>query len=224
MFTNNYQATLLSDNDVLLEYGFASISLKNKSVDFTNTFVPLIKIGATVKIICSKNGQDILSFTGEVYLSSKKLLRIISVKCTLLPDAEKLLDIDTKINAEVLLDSPKTKAFAIQSPRKPVDCIITSISTQKLTFHSSQLEFDWASPLTIKIHEPIFNKPSAIKILANKNSLVFGDKARYDCQITMINDTAILELMNFIRVNIQDVLKDILDSSNHETNQDESEE
>ena len=40
----------------------------------------------------------------------------------------------------------------------------------------------------------------------------------------MINDTAILELMNFIRVNIQDVLKDILDSSNHETNQDESEE
>ena len=28
MFSNNYQAILMSDNDVLLEYGFAAISIK----------------------------------------------------------------------------------------------------------------------------------------------------------------------------------------------------
>ncbi len=216
MFSNNFQAILMSENDVLLEYGFASISIKNKSVDFTNTFVPLIKIGATVKIICSKNGQNTHSFTGEVYLSSKKLLRITSVKCTLLPDAEKILSVNSNINAEILLPIIKAKAFTTQSPQKTINCLITSISTQTLTFNSSQLEFDWESPLTIKISEPIFNNSSTINILANKNSLVFGDKARYDCRIVAINDTAILELITFIRITILDMLKDILDDSNPE--------
>lgn len=224
MFSNNFKAILMSDNDVLMEYGFASISVKNKSIDFTNTFVPLIKIGATVKIICSKNGQNTHSFTGEVYLSSKKLLRIISVKCILLPDAEKILSVNSNINAEILLPTTKAKAFTTHSAQKPINCLITSISTQKLTFNSSQLELDWETPLNITINEPIFKNSTSVNILANKNSLVFGDKARYECRIVAINDTAILELMTFIRITILDMLKDILDDSNPETIQDEIEE
>lgn len=218
MFSNNYQAILMSDNDVLLEYGFAAISIKNKSVDFTNAFVPLIKIGATVKIICNKNGQSILSFIGEVYLSSRKLLRIISIKCNLLPDAEKLLGVNTNINAEIKLPIIKAKAFISQQNRNPADCTIVAVSTQRLIFNSSQLEFDWESSLSIKVSEPIFKKPTAIEIKADKNSLVFGDKARYDCQIIMISDSAIVELMSFIRASILDVLKNVLDN-NPETTQ-----
>lgn len=52
MFLKNCKAYLKTMQNELLEIGYASVSVTDKSVDFTSDFVPLMKLGERAKIVC----------------------------------------------------------------------------------------------------------------------------------------------------------------------------
>lgn len=217
MFPNSCQAVLMTEDEALLEYGVASISVKEKYVDFTNSFVPIIKIGARVKVVCTEKGQSTHMFSGEVFLSSKSLLRIISVKCELLPHAEKVLSIDTMFNAKIALPVVKNRVFPMNHITKWIGCQVCGISATELTFTSELLDIELNTAFVIKIKAPVFDKGTEITIRANEGSLLFGKSSRYACKIVSISDLAVVKLIEYIReVNLEIISEFIQDSDNGE--------
>ena len=52
MFPSNCKAILKTLDDNIIEYGQATVSLKDKFAEFSAQFVPLLKIATEAKIIC----------------------------------------------------------------------------------------------------------------------------------------------------------------------------
>lgn len=112
-----FNAVLKTDKDLFLEVGTACVYVESESVDFKNEFVPLMKLGETAKVVRTDGSDETQSFVGKVYLSSRKLLRIVSVKDYILPNAAKHLSVTVPIQAVVtpvtLLTRKHKTAYAI---------------------------------------------------------------------------------------------------------------
>lgn len=74
-----FKAILKTQAGQLLEYGYGRAYPYRKSVDFFGEFVPLMKMGDTAQIVRVADGCETHCFQGEVYLSSKGLLRLVGV-------------------------------------------------------------------------------------------------------------------------------------------------
>ena len=103
MFPLKCKAILKTINNDILEIGHATYSSQNKSIDFIAPFVPILQMDTEVKVICSENDITTHIFTGKVYLSSEKLLRVVSLNCVFIKGAEKLLAAHSPFEAQVLL-------------------------------------------------------------------------------------------------------------------------
>ena len=84
----NFDACLKSENGEILATGQASINVHRKHVTFKSGFVPLYPMGTPMEIVRLLDGVEIHRFIGKVYLSDKKLIRIVSVDDELLPGSE----------------------------------------------------------------------------------------------------------------------------------------
>lgn len=93
-----FPALLKTLEGKLVEIGTASVSPENRSLDFKSEFVPIFKMGTRLKIIRTKNDIEVQSFTGEVYLSSERLLRIVDVTDQVLPGANYAFLYDTELD------------------------------------------------------------------------------------------------------------------------------
>jgi len=203
MFPSKCNAILVSAG--LLEYGVASVDTVNKTVSFSANFVPLLKVGTGAQIICTASGQQTHTFSGEVYLSTKKFLRLVNVKCRLLQAAENVLSIESVFSGQI---TPPRKNKRLPSGGR-FPCTVSRISANRLSFQSPQLEIDW-TPFSVILHEPIFKKPVKIKVKAGKNSLVFGKSAKYECIITEIAPETLETLKSFIRAESLEIIKNFI--------------
>ena len=196
MFPDICRATLLNASGKVIEHGAASVSVKDKSVDFSCGFVPILKFGANVKIICTVHGHPTHIFSGSVFLSSPSLLRVVSVECTMLPGAENVLYIASSVAGNVIIPySGQRRRFI----KKTAHCVVTGISTQKLTFKAPRSELDLSGTFFIALKEPVFTRESKIMVKALNNGLLFGSSVRCECEIVSIGIPAVKELIEFVR-------------------------
>lgn len=208
MFPKECKAILKTTDNSILEYGFASISLKNKYVEFTANFVPLLPIKTPVRIFCLESGQTTHIFSGNVYLSSKRLLRVVSIKCALMPGAEEVLSIETTLSAKFTARTIAGKFFPIQ---KWTDCTINTLSLNNISFTAPQIDTEFSDLLIMRIKSPLFSKNTEISLRAGKRSLMFGKSSRYNCEIIHISGNGRKEILDFIhKINvcsIQDIVE-----------------
>ncbi len=101
MYPIYFRAALKTADGRLLEYGRACLSPENGSIDFKGAFVPLLSLGTPVKIFQLSADEEIHAFTGEVFASSRELLRIVSVRDDELTPAEKRLPVDVRLPAQI---------------------------------------------------------------------------------------------------------------------------
>lgn len=108
----DFPAVLKTEEDKVLEYGTACASIQEGSIEFKNEFVPLFKMGTRLKVVRVHDGVETHSFTGEVYLSAEKLLRLVSVRDEVLSGAASayLYDVKMEGTASAML-TPKRKLF-----------------------------------------------------------------------------------------------------------------
>lgn len=140
----DFPAVLKTLEDRPLEEGTACASIAEGRVDFKGDFVPLFKMGTRVKIVRVKDDVETQSFTGDVYLSSEKMLRIVSVRDEVLPGAATayLYDVEMSGTAEGLVAPPKAPRrlfhFGHQEDAGPVDRVfpvaVHSISMTQVKF------------------------------------------------------------------------------------------
>lgn len=101
MYPLYFRAALKTADGRLLEYGRASLSPETGSIDFKGAFIPLLRLGTPVQILQLSGDEEIHAFTGEVYISSPDLLRIVSARDDELTPAEKRLPVDVRLPAEI---------------------------------------------------------------------------------------------------------------------------
>ncbi|MGN0605726.1 MAG: hypothetical protein ACI4JM_04300 [Oscillospiraceae bacterium] len=199
MFPNKCKAILMTENNSILEYGEAKISLKNKTVDFVNSFVPLLPMSTMVKIICCENETNTHLITGNVYLSSTTLLRIDNINIKLFDGAEQVLTMEVSIPAKILEISQKASFFSVRTTKKWLDCTISSISAEKICFYTSWRKTAASNVSKIQIHQPVFPSATDISIKISGKPIIFGEKYKYIYSLTGLKEKERSTLHTFIR-------------------------
>ncbi len=138
IYYNNFDAYLKLVDGEILAFGKGFIDMEKNAVTFTSSFVPLYPMGTQMEIMRLHKGKKVHSFVGQVYLSGKELMSIISVKDTLFPGSElcysrgfnfgaKLFDIPTLAKVKKFLPFVKGKAEFI-------DVVLTELTPDRLHF------------------------------------------------------------------------------------------
>ena len=202
MFPSNCKAILKTLDDNIIEYGQATVSLKDKFAEFSAQFVPLLKI------ICMEGAVSTHIITGKVYLSSKNLLRLVSIKCTLIPGAENVLETPTFIRAKIYKPILKSGIF---NKNKIVykwdECTVTSVSMKSVSFRSSRIMCEYEDQIKLKIGNPIFSKETELNLQILSNGLMFGKNSKYCYKILKIKEREQTELAEYIKLGCLEMLK-----------------
>ncbi len=173
------------ENDIL-ESGQAYISPDN-SVTFTSDFVPLVKLGSEVTVIRVIGEKRLERFVGKVYLSSRKLLRIVDVDKATIGPALNMFESNAVFPAEFLIAPGATTRFNAQKAQA-VSGFIRYISPQSVKICTMEfvdkgqyLMFSLEEPalpldkMLVRIKERILLMRSAALLLCEVVSLSMGN-------------------------------------------------
>lgn len=186
MYSRPFKALLKSVDNRLLATGMARISFDNQSVDFRSDFIPLLKMGVPAKVVRVIDKEETHCFDGSVYLSSKKLLRLVDVKDQILADVELELMATTAISAVVVPHITESRLF--RSPLGRLlrfDVSIYSISTTSVKFTSAE-RFEVGEQLLLRSDTPVQLR----KVLLEVYQIIsFGDKVTgHRCKVLTLNE------------------------------------
>lgn len=199
-FDANFPALLKNAEGHVVEKGFARVSVENKSVDFTCDFVPLYKMGETMRVIRVLGEKEIHAFTGRVYLSSRKRLQLTEVADEVLEDVGLVHSINASIMGEVTPEpepvcAPRFRRLIKKIPAlisHPCDALVYSLSTSTIRFTCAS-QFRQGQKLRLKTGAPL---PLCNVLLEVYQLIMFGDKITgHHCNILELSeqDRATLE-------------------------------
>jgi hypothetical protein len=165
--------------------------LESERVTFSSKFVPLLKQGVPVKInFLSDNGLVTHIFTGKVFMSGEKFLRIENIVWNLAENAEEYITVKTDLSANIYV--PFLEDFEVAK--------ITSLSIDRIKFTSKQIPVEYDQQLYIRITNEPMLPPEMLFILdVLPESLLFGEKAKYVCDIASVSEEFESNLADFIR-------------------------
>lgn len=179
MHPTYFKAILKTVDDKLLEEGYACVFRQENAVEFKNEFVPLLKMGETVKIYRVMDGEETHEFIGQVYLSSRNLLRIVSVQDRVLSQLENIAMVDADFPALFL---PLTGQEAPKPPFRKEDILhgtIFAINLDSLKFTSGHVLLE-GQKLLVQTGEPLELKKCVVEII---KLISFGGTNAYRCAI-----------------------------------------
>ena len=198
MFPVKCKAILKTTDDEIIELGFASYSAENQSVDFTASFVPIMQMDTEVKVVCTENSKTTHVFFGKVYLSSQKLLRVVSLKCVFLKGAEKAIAANIPFEGQILLPVLKKKLFSKVTYEWQL-CTINAISTRGVAIECPEILPEYSEKIKIRIFEPVFSKPTELSLNSVQKGLMFGNKTKYKYKIGKLSNHTEAELCEYIK-------------------------
>lgn len=191
-----FKALLKTEDGAVLEEGYACILHQNRAVEFRSGFVPLMKFGTTAHIVRVMEDQETHCFTGQVYLSSPKLLRIINVSDKLLAEAELALSVETSIHAKLspVLSQAETFHLPIGKLIK-FEAEIYSISMTTIKFTSNE-KFAVGAQLNIGTEDPVHLKKVLVEVF---QTIDFGkEKNGYRCRILSMPEQSKTNLSEYL--------------------------
>lgn len=124
-----FPARLRSADGRVEEFGRASLAAAGHSVDFIADFVPLLPLGAPAVIEWIQGDRVLASFSGQVYLSSKNLLRLVEVDADLWQQAHLIFATNTRLPATAAPWGKKDGGFAAE---------ICYLSTKAITLATAE--------------------------------------------------------------------------------------
>lgn len=201
----DFPAVLKTEDDKVLEYGTACASIREGSIDFKNEFVPLFKMGTRLVIARVHDGVETHRFTGEVYLSAEKMLRLVAVTDEVLPGAASayLYDVKMEGTASAML-APRKKLFRLGRPDGLASLQVFPISVYALSMNQLRFTCGVTLPqgqrLTVDVPEPRLFEQLPIQV---ELPVDFGEGATgsYRCKI--------LDLPGENRYRLERYLKDM---------------
>ncbi len=175
-YKTSFSAILKMADGTVLENGQALVSVENQSIDFASEFVPLFSMGTPLEIVRVFRGEEIHSFTGVVYLSSERLIRLTSVQDTIAPNTEKYYMFPLEAAAQLYIpdaQSPKPQGGLFRRKKQPpvplpeyCDVRLTGIAQDAMEFTTpTELPQGQRFFLTMKEPFPFEQIPLEVKRL-----------------------------------------------------------
>jgi hypothetical protein len=84
----HFPACLKTPEGNMLAYGNAELSLEDRSLTFRSDFVPLYPLDTPLEVFRLDGNTPVHRFWGNVYLSDKRLMRLVHIDDELLPGSE----------------------------------------------------------------------------------------------------------------------------------------
>ncbi|WP_458863326.1 hypothetical protein [Acidaminobacterium chupaoyuni] len=191
MFDENtpmtFQALLKTrEGDVLAE-GLAHIREETRDVDFTADFVPLFPLGTPLEIVRVEEDREIHRFEGNVYLSSRTLLRLVSVIDFMPDDPDRYYCTGLPFTGifHLLAEETKKPFFSFHKKAKtetPIDVTapIVSLSETRLIFlYDSKFPFFKGQRLLLNADMPLLLPQAELEII---DAFLFGVNSSYTCR------------------------------------------
>ena len=199
MFPERCKAVLKTLKNDTLEVGTACVSVHKRSADFVAGFVPLLQLGSMAKLVCVEADRSTHVITGQVYLSSPTLLRLVNIQCVLLPGAEQVLTANTDFPAKLLL--PVVKSGFLSRSRLQIwqDCNVLSISLYAVTLRTKRVPDEDDLNLRMRIAAPVRQTPGELFLCSRPGSIRFGKQAKYNFTIQRMETQFAAALADFIR-------------------------
>lgn len=192
MLPARFKAILKTWDDQPLEEGYASVCIEKRTVDFQNEFVPLLSMGSTVKILQLQGDREIHCFIGQVYLSSRRLLRVVSVSDDLLTEEEKRLPVEVDIQSRLRLENGRTiglRGSGAYTAR------IYSLSPELLKF-TCPLQLRTGSRVSLEFDQPFLLTGLEVEVY---QSILFGESSSgYLCRVQSAPEADLLRLNEFV--------------------------
>ena len=203
-----FTAYLKSESGEILARGEGVVNVAERFVTFTSDFVPLYHIGTSMEVVRVFKGLEVHRFFGKIYLSSKRLMRIVDIDDELLPGSEYCYSTDIEFPAVVqpnIVPIPIKKTFLKygQEPQKIPTCFnvqILHLTPVEMTFQFSEgvrkvqsgffkeiewnpdvnLNIDYESCFVITTQSPLPSISFSIEVIEISH---FGVQPSYLCKI-----------------------------------------
>lgn len=193
-----FSAFLESEENDILEPGQAYISHDN-SVTFTSDFVPLIKLGSEVAVIRAIGEKRLDRFVGKVYLSSRKLLRIVDVDSAAIDPALEMFKSNIILPADFLVAPGATTRFNAQKARA-VSGFLRYISPQSVKICTMEFA-DKGDYLVFSLEDPALSLDKML-VCVKERVLLMRSAALLLCEVvslSMENGVAIAGLLEALK-------------------------
>ena len=212
-------AYLKSELGEVIAVGCVYVNAPEKHITFTGNFVPLYPIGTKLEIVRLFEGIEVHKFVGKVYLSDKRLMRLVSVEDELLPMSD-VCYCDTMMfpaNAETTFVHTIRKkwkfgasksedihhTFDIQIVELTVDRLVFQICKQFLVANKEANTINLEEVIAVMSGHRFLIKPKEsfpIKSLAVTVTmpLYFGKNARFICDIERLSVDEQEQLTTFL--------------------------
>ena len=155
---------------------------------FTSDFVPLIKLGSEVAVIRTIGEKRLERFVGKVYLSSRKLLRIVDVDSAAICPALEMFESNAVFPAEFLIAPGASTRFNVQkaqavsgfvryvSPREVKICTMEFVDTGEYLMFSIEEPSLPLEKMLVRIKERVLLMRSAALLLCEVVSLSINNE------------------------------------------------
>lgn len=200
-----FEAVLKLQSGEIIAKGTAKVLLTQKAVRFESDFVPLYPIGTPMEVVRIFQGIEIHRFWGNVFVSDKKLMKLVSVDDELLPGAERLYLRNTPFSAGFSVLPSRNGVSGLLSllkkrSKEPQLCFsapITRLTSDTLVFeYDIEVPLEVGQQLLLDAHPPLMLPQCIIQI---DKALCFGASASYRCCFANLSETDQANLLLFLK-------------------------
>lgn len=178
MLPARFTAVLKTHDDKLLEYGEGVLFPQEQHLEFVSDFVPLLKLGASAKIVRTQKDVETRSFQGQVYLSSGNLLRLVDVQEEILSELELTTPVDIDMEGSF---TPMSNNLSRLLRKGDFTAKVHAVSINTIKFLSSKT-FETTQQFQLSTTGALELKDLMVEII---QVLEFGeDCSSYRCLIT----------------------------------------
>ncbi len=171
-----FSAALKAEDGQLLETGVAGVAADG-SILFKNEFIPLLRMGTKVQIARLLGEEEVQLLGGEVYLSSKKLLKVTSVDEKTVEEALRIFGSNVSAPVKLVLKDSNEPGYRAGDI---LDGSVYYLSPQVIKV-SSMEQIEPGHRFTLDLQHPVRLKKLPLKV---EQRVPFGRMATgYLCRI-----------------------------------------
>lgn len=199
-----FPALLKSVEGEVLACGAANVIPETGDINFRSDFVPLFPMGEVLMIVRLDEDNEIANYTGKVYISNRKLMRLVSVGREIVAGENYVFrDLPFKGTLKPLCEeSPPTRKFLkLKSKAADQEDRTYEVDIIGLGQHCLVFQYDVDTPFyrdqrfLVKTDLPIDLPETEIEI---EEAFIFGTKSSYRCRLQKLADEDCKRLMQFL--------------------------
>lgn len=189
-----FTAVLKTPCGEIVAEGQAKVNVPEEFIEFKSDFVPLYPLNEPMEIVRMYGRREVHRFRGQVYLSSKRLIRLTHVKDTPLPMALDVCCVNVQFPAQVTTapipqsaqTSKSSSLFKSRPEQIDLNATMTGMTQTQVEFLlDSEDPFPQGHIMHITVGQP--NLFHNTKITVNR-VFTYGERSSYLCIIENESD------------------------------------